>query len=95
MILTNQTLGALAKHLTTTAKVPHQYEYFHDQIGYNYRMPNLNAAMGCAQLERIEMFIENKRNLAFRYADYFSNSDIKFVSEPEGAALTLAKRSYM
>ena len=84
MILTNQTLGALAKHLTTTAKVPHQYEYFHDQIGYNYRMPNLNAAMGCAQLERIEMFIENKRNLAFRYADYFSNSDIKFVSEPEG-----------
>ena len=84
MILTNQDLGARAKHLTTTAKVPHQYECFHDQIGYNYRMPNLNAAMGCAQLERLELFIANKRDLAFQYAEYFLNSNMQFVDEPEG-----------
>lgn len=84
MILTDETLGARAKHLTTTAKRPHPYEYVHDEVGYNYRLPNLNAALGCAQLEQLEAFVANKRVLASRYAAYFSGSDLQFVTEPEG-----------
>ena len=83
MVLTNETLGNRAKHLTTTAKQPHPYEYFHDAIGYNYRLPNLNAALGCAQLEQLEAFIANKRELASQYAKHFSGSDLQFVTEPE------------
>lgn len=82
MILTNAELGARAKHLTTTAKIPHPYEYVHDEVGYNYRLPNLNAALGCAQLEQLETFITKKRELATRYAEYFSNGDALFVTEP-------------
>lgn len=67
MILTNAVLGAQAKHLTTTAKQPHPYEYVHDQVGYNYRLPNINAALGVAQLERIEDFVAEKRALALHY----------------------------
>lgn len=84
MILTDETLGARAKHLTTTAKRPHPYEYVHDEVGYNYRLPNLNAALGCAQLEQLEAFVANKRVLASRYAAHFSGSDLQFVTEPEG-----------
>ena len=84
MILTDETLGSRAKHLTTTAKRPHPYEYVHDEVGYNYRLPNLNAALGCAQLEQLEAFVANKRELASRYAVYFSGSDLQFVTEPEG-----------
>lgn len=84
MILTDETLGARAKHLTTTAKRPHPYEYVHDEVGYNYRLPNLNAALGCAQLEQLEAFVANKRELASRYAAHFSGSDLQFVTEPEG-----------
>lgn len=84
MILAGEDLGARAKHLTTTAKQPHPYEYVHDEIGYNYRLPNLNAALGCAQLEQLETFIESKRELAARYAAHLENSDLQFVSEPEG-----------
>lgn len=84
MILTDETLGARAKHLTTTAKRPHPYEYVHDEIGYNYRLPNLNAALGCAQLEQLEAFVATKRGLASRYAAHFSGSDLQFVTEPEG-----------
>lgn len=84
MILTDETLGARAKHLTTTAKRPHPYEYVHDEIGYNYRLPNLNAALGCAQLEQLEAFVATKRELASRYAAHFSGSDLQFVAEPEG-----------
>lgn len=84
MILTDETLGARAKHLTTTAKRPHPYEYVHDEVGYNYRLPNLNAALGCAQLEQLEVFVANKRELASRYAAHFSGSDLQFVKEPEG-----------
>ena len=84
MILTDEILGDRAKHLTTTAKRPHPYEYEHDEVGYNYRLPNINAALGCAQLEQLEAFVANKRELASRYAAHFSGSDMQFVSEPEG-----------
>ena len=82
MILANETLGTRAKHLTTTAKQPHPYEYVHDELGYNYRLPNLNAALGCAQLEQLEAFIASKRELAARYAEHFKHSDLQFVTEP-------------
>ena len=74
-------LGIKAKHLTTTAKVPHPYEYVHDEIGYNFRMPNLNAALACAQLEQLETFIQNKRNLALEYKVFFESQGIKFRKE--------------
>ncbi len=82
-IVTNdEVLAKHAKHLTTQAKVPHRWEFVHDEIGYNYRMPNLNAALICAQLEQLSTFVDNKRELAIRYKDFFSNVDIKFISEP-------------
>lgn len=84
MILTNEALGDRAKHLTTTAKRPHPYEYVHDEVGYNYRLPNINAALGCAQLERLDDLIAAKRELASRYAAHFRGSDFEFVTEPEG-----------
>jgi dTDP-4-amino-4,6-dideoxygalactose transaminase len=74
-------LGIKAKHLTTTAKVPHPYEYVHDEIGYNFRMPNLNAALACAQLEQLETFIQNKRNLALDYKVFFESQGIEFRKE--------------
>ena len=81
-IVTNDIkLGIKAKHLTTTAKVPHPYEYVHDDIGYNFRMPNLNAALVCAQLEQLDRFIENKRNLASEYSSYFKSIGINFRTE--------------
>lgn len=81
-IVTNDLdLGIKAKHLTTTAKVPHPYEYVHDEIGYNFRMPNLNAALACAQLEQLETFIRNKRNLALEYNVFFESQGIKFRKE--------------
>lgn len=81
-IVTNDpNLGAMAKHLTTTAKMPHKYDYFHDQLGYNYRMPNLNAALICAQIEQLNSFIEEKRSLAHNYATFFSQQGIKFRTE--------------
>jgi aminotransferase in exopolysaccharide biosynthesis len=84
MILAGEALGARAKHLTTTAKQPHAHEYVHDEVGYNYRLPNLNAALGCAQLEQLERFIANKRELAARYAEHLKGSDLQFVLEPAG-----------
>jgi aminotransferase in exopolysaccharide biosynthesis len=83
MILTNEALGARAKHLSTTAKRPHPYLFSHDEIGYNYRLPNLNAALGCAQLEQLEQFIASKRDLAMRYKEFFGGSDMRFIEEPE------------
>lgn len=73
-----------AKHLTTQAKVPHRWEYFHDSVGYNYRMPNINAALGCAQLENIDRFIESKRATAEAYKEFFRNEPegIRFMAEP-------------
>jgi perosamine synthetase len=81
-IVTNDVeLGVKAKHLTTTAKVPHPYEYVHDEIGYNYRMPNLNAALACAQLEQLPKFIESKRILAQEYDSFFKSNGINFRTE--------------
>ena len=74
-------LGIKAKHLTTTAKVPHAYEYVHDEIGYNFRMPNLNAALACAQLEQLNSFIQNKRKLALEYSEFFEAKGVKFRKE--------------
>ena len=81
-IVTNdKKMGDFAKHLTTTAKKPHKYEYVHDELGHNYRMPNLNAALICAQLEQLDSFIENKRKLAEKYESFFKEEEIKFRTE--------------
>lgn len=77
--------GRRVKHLTTTARVPHPYEFLHDEPGFNYRMPNLNAALGCAQMEVLEGYLVRKRNIAERYKSFFADSDISFVSEPDYA----------
>ena len=82
MLLTNDAIGNRAKHLTTTAKIAHPYEFVHDEIGYNYRLPNLNAALGCAQLEQLPAFISSKRELAARYIEFFKGSDLQPIVEP-------------
>jgi perosamine synthetase len=83
-ILTNdEELGALAKHLTTTAKLPHRWSFNHDMVGYNYRMPNINAALGCAQLEQLPGFLEAKRGLAARYLETFRDvPGVRVFTEP-------------
>jgi aminotransferase in exopolysaccharide biosynthesis len=85
MILTNDDeLGPLAKHITTTAKKPHPWKFEHDMIGYNYRLPNLNAALGCAQMEMLPEILKNKRETAQIYQDYFKTiADIEFITEPQ------------
>ena len=86
MVLCNDPqLGARTKHVTTTAKVPHPYEFFHDEPGFNYRMPNLNAALGCAQMESLNSFLEQKRNIAEQYQNFFTGSEFSFVVEPSYA----------
>jgi dTDP-4-amino-4,6-dideoxygalactose transaminase len=83
-IITNdKSLAVRAKHITTTAKVSHPYEYFHDEIGYNYRLPNINAALACAQLERLDTYIVNKRETASIYKDFCLKNNLNFISEPE------------
>lgn len=82
-IVTNDSaLAKHVKHLTTTAKVPHRWEFSHDEIGYNYRLPNINAALACAQLERLTSFVEDKRMTANSYASYCGNHNITFIKEP-------------
>jgi len=82
-IVTNdEALAKKTKHITTTAKLPHPYEYVHDMTGYNYRLPNLNAALACAQLEQLSVFIENKRELARCYQEFFESLNIPFIKEP-------------
>ena len=84
LLFQDEELGALAKHLTTQAKIPHRWEFRHDHIGYNYRMPNINAALGCAQLEHLDDYIADKRMTAVAYAEFFKNiDDIQFFTEPE------------
>ncbi|EJL74896.1 LegC family aminotransferase [Chryseobacterium populi] len=81
-IVTNDVeLARHAKYLTTTAKKPHPYEFFHDELGYNFRMPNLNAALACAQLEQLNTFIEDKRSLALAYSELFKSLGIRFRQE--------------
>ena len=74
-------LAEKGKYLTTTAKQPHPYEYFHDELGYNYRMPNINAALACAQLEQLDIFLSEKRVIANNYADFFKTKGINFRTE--------------
>ncbi|WP_445765676.1 LegC family aminotransferase [Rheinheimera sp.] len=78
-------LGARTKHVTTTAKVQHPYEFFHDEPGFNYRLPNLNAALGCAQMEVLPEFLKQKRQIAERYKSFFASTDFSFVVEPDYA----------
>lgn len=86
MILTNdEQMARRAKHLTTTAKVPHQWQFVHDEVAYNYRMPNLNAALGLAQLENLPELIANKRNLAERYGQWCAEHGMTMLKDPEGA----------
>jgi len=84
MILTDDDeLGPLAKHITTTAKKPHPWKFEHNMIGYNYRLPNINAALGCAQMEILPDILKNKRQTAKRYQDFFNKlKNIEFISEP-------------
>ena len=79
MLFNDEELGAYAKHITTQAKIPHRWEFRHDHIGYNYRMPNINAALGCAQLEHIEEYVASKRETAKAYEEFFKDiPDIEF-----------------
>lgn len=84
MIVTDDAeLAKRAKHLTTTAKIPHPYEYIHDEIAYNYRLTNLAAAVGVAQMENIEIYIQKQRELAKQYQSFFQSDDVRFVAEPK------------
>jgi aminotransferase in exopolysaccharide biosynthesis len=77
--------GERAKNLSTTAKLPHPYEFFHDEAGFNMRMPNLNAALGCAQLESLESFLIAKKIIANSYREFFADTEAKFIAQPEYA----------
>jgi len=84
MILTDdEELAIKAKHLTTQAKVPHQWEFVHNYIGYNYRLTNVNAALGCAQMESLNYLLDLKRKLAVQYKDFFKNTEFEFFLEPK------------
>ena len=86
MILTNnEKLAKMAKHITTTAKIPHKWEFNHDEIGYNYRLPNLNAALGVAQMELLPAFLKNKRAIAQRYQEWGEKNSIEFVEEQKNS----------
>ena len=84
IVTDDENLAKRAKHLTTTAKIAHPFEYVHDEIGYNYRMPNLNAALIVAQLEQLDKFVDSKRELAIKYEEFFvSKDEIDFIKEPK------------
>lgn len=85
LLFQDKQLGDYAKHLTTQAKIPHRWEFKHDVVGYNYRMPNINAALGCAQLEKIDFILKNKRETAMAYKKFFQDSDIRFFNEPKNS----------
>lgn len=86
MLFMDDELGLYAKHLTTQAKIPHRWEFRHDHIGFNYRMPNINAALGCAQLENIQKYVASKRKVAAKYIEYFKNvNGIDFFIEPKNS----------
>ena len=85
IVTNNEVLAKKAKHLTTTAKLPHKWDFNHDMVGYNYRMPNLNAALLVAQLEKLNDFITNKRNLANKYETFFKGTAFNFFKEPKNS----------
>lgn len=84
VVTNDEKYAKLAKHISTTAKRPHAWEFVHDMVAYNYRMPNLNAALACAQLEQLPVFLRNKRELSNSYSSFFQGSEIKFMAEREG-----------
>lgn len=86
LVTDDEVLAKRAKHITTTAKIPHPYEYVHDEVGYNYRLPNINAALLVAQLENLDSFLSSKRELADIYKEFFSHEDIKFIEEPKDSS---------
>lgn len=81
VVTDDESLGKRLKHITTTAKVPHPWEYSHDELGFNYRMPNLNAALACAQLEQLDDFLKEKRELSLKYIQFFENTMVTFKKE--------------
>ena len=86
MVITDDAdVASRVKHLTTTAKVPHPYEFVHDVLGYNYRLPNLNAALGCAQMERLPLMLNAKSDVAASYRDFFSGTNVRVVDGLRGA----------
>ncbi|HWA70574.1 MAG TPA: LegC family aminotransferase [Rhizomicrobium sp.] len=85
ILVNDPELGKRAKHLSTTAKQPHRWAFIHDEVGYNYRMPNINAALGCAQLERLDSLLADKRRLHEAYAKAFAGmNDVRLMGEPDG-----------
>ena len=85
IVTDDEVLAKRAKHITTTAKIPHPYEYVHDEIGYNYRLPNINAALLVAQLEQLNDFLTAKRKLALKYKEFYSKNDITFIEEAKNS----------
>lgn len=83
LVTDDEDLAKRAKHITTTAKVPHPYEYIHDEIGYNYRLTNLAAALGVAQMENLQLFVDKQRDLAQKYNDFFKDTNLEFIKEPK------------
>ena len=83
IVTDDEQIAKRAKHITTTAKIPHPYEYVHDEIAYNYRLPNINAALLVAQMENLDRFLESKRELALSYEEFFKTSNIDFIKEPK------------
>jgi perosamine synthetase len=86
LLFKDEALAKRAKHLTTQAKIAHPWEFSHDEIGYNYRLPNINAALGLAQLEQIEIFLASKKALAEKYRHFFAATDIQYITEPQNAS---------
>ncbi len=82
----SQPLASLIRHLSTQAKVPHQWSFEHDEIGYNYRMPNVNAALGLAQLEKLPELLESKKKLHEEYREFFKKNNIRSLTDPPGAS---------
>ena len=82
LVTSDERLAVRAKHLSTTAKQNHKWDFYHTEIGYNYRLPNLNAALICAQLEQLDNFLKNKRQTADQYREFFTDKNLEFVDEP-------------
>ena len=83
IVTDDEVLARRAKHITTTAKIPHPYEYVHDEIAYNYRLPNINAALLVAQMENLKRFLDSKRELALTYEEFFKTVNVDFIKEPK------------
>jgi aminotransferase in exopolysaccharide biosynthesis len=85
LVTNNAELARKAKHITTTSKIPHKYKFIHDEVGFNYRMPNINAAIGCAQMEKLDRFLSIKRKIASEYEDFFSELEVDYVKNYKNA----------